>query len=136
MIISLWKWAYTRFISDPQVVTDLYFEHVDEINNALQCCACYSTVPPEYAICPNCKAQRGMEMVWVPGIEEDGGDIAFELNDQVPAIDPDIDAYLACADEPARIANTMQIAEKMFDECASEFVMDVEIASGLPSSGT
>ena len=32
LFISLWKWAYTRFISDPQVVTDLNFEEVDEIN--------------------------------------------------------------------------------------------------------
>lgn len=95
-LATLWKWAYVHFISDPQVVADLYVEECDEINNGLQCCACYSIVPAEYAICPNCKAQ-GMDMVWAPGIEEDGGDIAFELEPEIKLTPEQADAIEAGA---------------------------------------
>lgn len=70
-LTKVWVWFYDHIIKDPQAVTDLYEESVDDLNNALQCNNCFSIFIPEDAICPDCHKAGHFEMVWAPGIEED-----------------------------------------------------------------
>lgn len=99
-LISSWVWFFNKLIDDPQVVTDLYTDQVDDINNALQCNHCGSIFVPEAAICPDCNKRGHFEMVFAPGIEEDERGPEDE-EDEEPATcrhgdDPDACQELEC----------------------------------------
>lgn len=71
LLTSWWARFYAHFINQPQAIIDLYTDHVDDLNNALQCNNCFSICIPEDVICPDCHQSGHFEVVWVPGIEED-----------------------------------------------------------------
>lgn len=88
-LVSLWAWfAHFRFINQ-QVITDLYTEHVDDLNNVLQCNNCGSISAPDEVICPDCNQPGHCEMVCVPDIDEDERTSSVCTEAPVCSITPD-----------------------------------------------